>query len=108
MKRIFTLIIMFCFCCIGFIGCQGIDKGGAMRTSATINSAEFVFLDNEAIALAESANDSGLRAEALEASNIVNEIRADAGLDELAWDINLETVANVRAKECSQKFGKSL
>jgi uncharacterized protein YkwD len=34
----------------------------------------------------------------------VNEIRAEAGLDRLVWDQNLETVASVRAEECNTKF----
>ena len=48
--------------------------------------------------------DTGLRAVAYEAFNEVNDIRAEAGVDELKWDKNLETVADVRAKECSEKF----
>ena len=87
-----------------FIGCKGIDNNSAMRTVSDIREDKFIYLDNEAIALAESIDDTGLRAEALEAYNEVNEIRSNAGLDKLSWDKNLETVASVRAKECSQKF----
>jgi len=106
-KRICAVCVLFFIVflyCISFISCDGIDNNGIKRTSAEIKNDTTIYLDNEAIALAESANDSGLRAVALQTSNIVNDIRAEAGLDELAWDINLESVAHVRAKECSQKF----
>ena len=49
-------------------------------------------------------NDQGLRNEALETYNIVNNERQDAGLDPLSWDQNLETVASVREKESSRAF----
>lgn len=98
------LFILGIMCCFALFGCSGIDNDGTKRTAMDIKEDKFVYLDNEAIALAESANDTGLRAEALEAYNEVNEIRVEEGLDELSWDKNLETVANVRAKECSQNF----
>ena len=64
-----------------------------------------VYLDSEAIALSNTSDaDTGLRAVALEAFNQVNDIRAQAGLNKLTWDQNLETTSSVRAKECSQKF----
>ena len=64
-----------------------------------------VYLDSEALALSDSSDcDTGLRAEALEAFNQINEIRADAGLNGLSWDQNLETVSVVRAKECDKQF----
>jgi uncharacterized protein YkwD len=82
------------------------NMGGtsAMRSKADINLEQYHYIDNEAMVLADSISDTGLRAEALEAFNEVNEIRAEAGLDSLYWDKNLETVASVRAKECSEKF----
>ena len=101
---IICVIIMGIACCFSLTSCRGITDESAIRLSADIRAEEFHYLDNESIALAESASDSGLRAEAIEASNLVNEMRADAGLNELKWDINLETVASVRAKECSEKF----
>ena len=92
----------------GFVIISLISKniGGtsAMRSKADISAEQYHYLDNEAIALAESASDSGLRAVAIEASNLVNEERVKAGLKGLEWDKNLETVASVRAKECSEKF----
>jgi uncharacterized protein YkwD len=84
--------------------CKGIDSNSAIRSFAEISSEQYHYFDNEAIALAESANDTGLRAKALEAYNEINKEREKEGLNDLSWDINLETVADVRAKECSQKF----
>lgn len=107
MKRIlaiFMLIIISSLCLISLSNCKGITDEGVIRLYSDISSEQYHYLDNEAIVLADSSNDTELRAEALEAFNEVNEIRAQAGLDELSWDINLESVANVRAKECSQKF----
>ena len=83
---------------------KGVDfDEKAFRTYSSIHT-EPIWLDNEAIALADSSNDTNLRAVALEASNLVNEERAEAGLDPLEWDSNLETVANVRASEISHSF----
>ena len=81
----------------------GIDNSKAFRTSEVLNT-EPISLDNEAIALSESISDVGLRAVALEANNLINDIRAENGLDSLEWDNNLETVANVRANEISENF----
>ena len=99
--KIFSMIALSA---IMLTSCKGVDHNSAIRSSADIRAEQYHYLDNEAIALAESANDGGLRAVALDAGNLINEERAKAGLDELSWDINLESVANVRAKECSQKF----
>lgn len=110
MKYLYSIGVAICIivlglaCCLIVRDCKGIDETSATRSLADIMTEEFHFFDNEAIALAESSEDSSLRAEAIEASNLVNEIREDAGLDELKWDVNLETVASVRAKECSEKF----
>lgn len=109
MKRIFAIsiliFIIILVCSTILISCQhGVPNNSAIRLYSDISSEQYHYLDNEAIVLADSSNDTELRAEAVEAYNEVNEIRAQAGLDELSWDINLESVANVRAKECSQKF----
>ena len=98
------LIILVCFITIGFSNCKGIDNNSTRRTFAEIQSDTYIYFDNEALALAESIEDAGLRVEAIEACNEVNEIRIEAGLEELSWDNNLETVASVRAKECSEHF----
>ncbi len=77
----------------------------AFRTVADIDGEEFHYFDSEAVALAESSkNDAGLRAVAIEASNLVNDERAVAGLEPLEWDQNLESVSHVRAEECSINF----
>lgn len=98
---IIALILMLC---ISFTSCGKVDDTGALRSSADIRAEQYHYLDNEAIALSDSMTDTGLRAVAYEAFNEVNDIRAEAGVDELKWDKNLETVADVRAKECSEKF----
>ncbi len=70
----------------------------AKRSLAEIQNEEVTYLDSEAVALSNASDvDTGLRAEALEAYNQVNEERAAAGLDSLKWDQNLETVCSVRA-----------
>ena len=98
---IFILLLLGAFILLN--NSKGIDKNKAFRTSDVANT-EPLWLDNEAIVLSESTSDTGLRAVALEANNLVNDIRAEAGLNELAWDNNLESVANVRANEISQSF----
>ena len=82
---------------------KGLDDNKAFRTVGDLIKEPY-FLDDEAIALSDSVEDAGLRAEAIEANNMVNEIRAEAGLEPLEWDNNLETVASVRANEISEKF----
>ena len=81
----------------------GLDDYKAFRTSSALHT-EPIWLDNEAMALADSVSDTNLRSVALEANNLVNEERAEAGLDPLTWDSNLETVASVRASEISESF----
>ena len=86
-------------------GLSGCLEEEAFRTAADVNNADVFYFDSEAVALSDMSNsDSGLRAEALEAYNQVNDKRAEAGLDSLAWDKNLETSSNVRAEECSVSF----
>lgn len=79
-----------------------IDNGAVRYNSK--NDTMF-YLDAEAIALSDSSDsNTGLRAEALKAYNQINEIRVDAGIDELSWNQNLESVSDVRAKECDEEF----
>ncbi len=83
----------------------GLLEENAFRASADISNEKVAYLDSEAIALSNASDsDTGLRAEALEAYNQVNEERAEAGLDNLKWDQNLESVSSVRAEECATKF----
>ena len=105
MKKIFIVCTLLCTTMFldSCNGSFGLDAGKAFRTSAELVK-EPLYIDNEAIALSDSASDTGLRSIALEANNLVNEERVKAGLDPLTWDSNLETVANVRATEISEKF----
>lgn len=83
----------------------GLLEEDAFRASRDIRNEKVAYLDSEAIALSNASDsDTGLRSEALDAYNQVNEQRASAGLSSLKWDQNLETVSSVRAKECSVKF----
>lgn len=107
MKRILSiclLLIIMVLICGTMISCKGIDEKPTFRLYSDIQSEPYHYLDNEAITLANSSEDSSLRAVALEAGNLINEIREDEGLNKLDWDINLETVANVRARECAEVF----
>lgn len=82
-----------------------VDEGAAFRTAADIAGDEFHYFDSEAVALAEtSGEDSALRAEAINAGNLINEIREENGLNELEWDMNLEQCAEVRAAEASENW----
>ena len=102
---IFTIFVMLVMVVIGLnIKQVGIDKENqAFRTMSELQT-EPLYLDNDAMALADSSNDSGLREKALEASNLINNIREENGLETLDWDSNLETVADVRANEISDVF----
>jgi len=104
MKRILsmlTIAYMVVTTLLPFVFNGGVDNNAVRYKS----DSDIIYLDSEAIALSNASDsDTGLRAEALEAFNQVNEIRAEAGLDRLVWDQNLETVASVRAEECNTKF----
>ena len=99
--KIFSMITLSA---IMLTSCKGIDNKPAFRLYSDIKTETYHYLDSEAIALAKSSNDSNLRIEAIKAGQLINDIRDESGLEELDWDINLETVADVRAKECSEVF----
>ncbi len=83
----------------------GLDPENTRRALAEIQNEKFSYFDSEAVALSSmSDTDTGLRAIAYDAYQQVNDERTSAGLDELKWDKNLETVSSVRAQECSQSF----
>lgn len=82
----------------------GVLEENAVRSLAEIQSETVTYLDQEAIALADSSQDSALRGAAMQAFNQVNEIRASYGVQKLAWDMNLEATSNVRAMECASSF----
>jgi len=98
---VLTIVYMVVICVLPFAFGGSVDDSAVRYKS----DGDVVYLDSEAIALSDSSDsDSGLRAEAIEANNLLNEIRDGAGLDGLEWDQNLETVSGVRAKECSESF----
>lgn len=77
----------------------------SLRTADEIANQDVVYLDDEALAAAESSDTSSeMRADAIQALNMVNEQRESAGLNDLEWDKNLESVASVRAEESSESF----
>ena len=98
---VFTIAYMAIICILPVAFGGSIDDGAVRYKS----DGTIYYFDSEAVALSSTSNcDTGLRAEAIEANNMINEIRAEAGLNNLRWDQNLETVSHVRAKECSEKF----
>lgn len=101
-----VLLVPVCACIIYISGGnKGVDDSQAQRASMDINSEEVVFLDDEAIALADTSGAStSLRSEAMRALNLVNSQRSAAGLPALVWDNALESAAAVRAQECSTSF----
>lgn len=100
-----VVVPVLCFAFLSNGGKVGIADSSAFRTSNDIADDETIFLDDEAIALADTSGDTtSLRSEALRAYNLVNEQRAAAGLSALTWDSSLETTSSVRAQECSQSF----
>ena len=101
-----VLLIPVCACIIYMSGSDtGLDKEVAVRTIDEIASDDVIYLDDEAIALADtSATNTSLRAEALRAFNLVNSQRAANGLPALVWDSNLESTSSVRSQECSVSF----
>ena len=101
-----VLLVPVCACIIYISGGnRGVDDSTAIRASAELASEETVFLDDEAIALADTSDAStSLRSEAMRAFNLVNAQRTASGLSALVWDNNLESTSSVRAQECSVSF----
>ena len=101
-----VLLVPVCACIIYISGGnKGVDDIDARRTSNDIATEESIFLDDEAIALADTSGAStSLRSEAMRAYNLVNSQRTSSGLPSLVWDNNLESTSAVRAQECSVSF----
>jgi len=101
-----VLLVPVCACIIYISGGnKGVDESKAVRSSNDIANEDTVYLDDEAIALADTSEAStSLRSEAMRAYNLVNAERTDSGLSSLVWDNNLESTSAVRAQECSQAF----
>ena len=104
MKKAFSILtILYTLAAytLPFVFFGGLDDAAARYK----NDGTAVYLDSEAIALADSSEaNEGLRDEAIEAFNQINDIRVDEGLDALDWNQNLESVSDVRAEECSRVF----
>lgn len=103
-KRILAILIIAYVAVISVLpfAFGGNIDDGAVRYKS---NGDMYYFDPEAVALSSASDlDTGLRAEAIEANSLINEIRAEAGLNDLEWDQNLETVSHVRAKESSEKF----
>lgn len=82
----------------------GLDNGATFRTAEEINSDKIVYLDEGAIALADSSTDTSIRQIALETFSLINEQRVAAGVKPLSWNPNLEDASMVRAQECAVVF----
>lgn len=108
MKKVFALLLVGVLA-IGTIGCGSKDAGELNATAAVREWSEDdvnnVFLDDEAIALAQSiaangqAGDANMRAAAKAALDGCNAQRAASGLGKLSWNDGLEQAAMVRAQE---------
>lgn len=99
------IVPVLCYTFLAGGGKSGIADQSAFRSSDDIAGEETVYLDDEAIALADTSGDTtSLRSEALRAYNLVNEQRAAVGLAALTWDSNLESTASVRAQEAFVSF----
>lgn len=100
---ILTIAYMLVVTVLPFVFNSGVDNIAVRNFFKGKGSV--VYLDSEAMALSNASDiDTGLRAEALEAFNQINDIRTEAGIKKLAWNQNLETVSSVRAKECETSF----
>ena len=98
---IFTIAYMLAAAILPFMFKGEVDNIAVRHKSV----GDMIYLDSEAIALSDSSDsNTGLRAEAIDAFNQINDIRSDAGLVELSWDQNLESTSMVRAEECNENF----
>lgn len=99
---ILTITYLIVICILPFIFRNSSVDDGAVREKI---EGDVFYFDSEAIALSNaSSEDSSLRNEALEAANIINEMREEAGLESLDWDLNLEQTADVRSEEAADVF----
>ena len=80
-----------------------VDGEAAFRSAADIQADEYHYFDSEAVALSDTSGDNAeLRKDAIEAGDLINEIREENGLNSLDWDLNLEQCAEVRSQEASE------
>ncbi|MCR5107859.1 MAG: CAP domain-containing protein [Lachnospiraceae bacterium] len=102
-----ALIVPIVICSVFYNNKQAgtLPDEAAFIAQTDMDSNGVIYLDEEAIALADTSGDNtSLRSEALKAYNLVNEQREAEGLGTLTWDGNLESAADVRAKEISDVF----
>jgi len=107
MKKVLSLLLV-CAMVIGVVGC-GTSDGELLKTASmrewSEDDALNVYMDDEAIALAQSiasngqGGDANMRAAAKAALDGCNSQRAAAGLGGLRWSDALEQAAMVRAQE---------
>jgi uncharacterized protein YkwD len=107
MKKVLSLLLVGAMV-IGIVGC-GSASGELFSTAATrewsADDANHVFMDDEAIALAQSVAANGaegaanMRAQAKAALDGCNAQRSSAGLGSMTWSDGLEQAAMVRAQE---------
>lgn len=84
---------------------SGITSGATFRAKAEMDADTVFYLDDEKIPLsAPPAENSELQDIANEATDIINEIRKEAGVAPLTYDPNLKAVSDVRSEECSESF----
>lgn len=114
MRRKITAFLLTVVMSLSIIAC---GSDAEMTSITRLQGAEegIVYIDEEAIALAgsmqtadmteeEKARADELRAMAVEAFDLVNAKREEAGLTALIWDEELEACAQVRATEIQTKF----
>lgn len=84
---------------------KGLTDQASQRSLADIQNDPIIYLDDKALAgAADSSTDAALKSKAIEAYALVNEVREAAGKEDLTWDPNLESAADVRASESSRSF----
>lgn len=112
-KKLTAILSATCLLIVGVAAYFGVNtgnKGGlleesAFRARADMLSDTVFYLEDNLPPLSDASGyNTALRAEALEASNMINDIRASYGAEPLAWDMNLEAVSALRSEEISEVF----
>ncbi len=99
----FAMIMAFTFIACGSSKAAVIDDQAAVR--GLDEGAGEIYIDDEAIALAESAVSSQAAQDACQAVfNLMNQQRAARGLSALVWSKALTNAAQVRANEITTSF----
>jgi len=104
MKKVLSLLLIGAML-VGVVGCGSKDNGELYSTAAVRDIADddgIVYLDNEAIALAQSIGENAsadMRSAAKAALDGCNSQRSAQGLSKLNWSDALEQAAMVRAQE---------